>query len=254
MLSMGRKMNAPAGWYPHPENPGMLRWWDGTQWTDQTKPQVLAPPLAPPKRKKGLAVAAAVLAVVGLVFLSGIFGKILLLISLGFAIAALVTKQRLKGLSIACLCLVPLGFFIAAIASAPSPKSEASEPVAVVETDYKELTDRDMALIIKDPDAHKDERVVIFAKVTQFDSATGECSFRGNASAVPVDKSWDYKENIFLKGGSGGVPCEELKDYVEDDEVKVLATSQGEVQYETAMRASLSAPQFRIDKIERLSK
>lgn len=249
---MGRRMNIPAGWYPHPENPGMLRWWDGVQWTDHTQPQVLDPTLAPPKRKKGIAVAAAVLAGLGLVFASGIFGKILLVTSLAFAIAALVNKQRLKGLSIACICVVPIGILIGAVASTPSPKSDASEPVAVVATDYKELTARDLALIIKDPNGHKDQRVVIHAKVTQFDSATGECSFRGNASAVPVENSWDYEENIFLLGGSGGVPCDELKDYVEDDEIKVLATSQGEVQYETAMRASMSAPQFRIDKIERL--
>jgi len=243
-------MNTPAGWYPHPENPGMLRWWDGMQWTDQTQPQVLAPPLAPPKRKKGLAVSAAVLAGLGLVFVSGIFGKILLVTSLALAIAALARKQRLKGLSIACLCIVPLGFLVATIASTPSPKSQASGPV--VATDYKELTERDMARVVKDPAGHKDERIVLYAKVTQFDSATGDCSFRANASPTSVASPSDYKENVLLLGGSSGVPCDALKDYVKDDQVKVLATSQGEVTYKTAIGASMSAPQFRIDKIERL--
>lgn len=250
-------METPAGWYPHPENPGLLRRWDGLQWTGET--QVLAPPV-PPKRKKGLAVAAAILAAVGLGFLPGVLGSILLLTSTALAVAALARKQRLKVLSIACLCIAPLAFLISVGSSSkPSPNAEASEPavsepVAAVAADYKELTDRDMALIIKNPDDHKDERLVIYAEITQFDSATGECSFRGDASAVPVENSWDYKENIYLSGGSGGVPCDELKDYVEDDEIKVLATAQGEVQYETAMRASMSAPQFRIDKIERLIK
>lgn len=246
-------MNTPAGWYPHPENPGFLRWWDGIQWTDET--QLLTPP-APPKRKKGLAVAAAILAALGVILLFNAFlSTVLLVTSMALAVAALARKQRLKVLSIACLCIAPLAFFVSMVSSSgkPSANSDASDPVAVVASDYKEMTDRELALIVKDPDDHEGERLVIYAKVTQFDSATGECSFRGTASAVPVDSSWDYKENIFLLGGSGGVPCDELKDYVEDDEIRVLATSQGEVQYETAMRASMSAPQFRIDKIERLT-
>jgi hypothetical protein len=32
---------SPApGWYPDPSDPGQQRWWDGTQWTDQTMPTV----------------------------------------------------------------------------------------------------------------------------------------------------------------------------------------------------------------------
>lgn len=31
--------NTPVeGWYPSPENPGFLRWWDGQAWTDHEKP------------------------------------------------------------------------------------------------------------------------------------------------------------------------------------------------------------------------
>jgi resuscitation-promoting factor RpfB len=28
----------PQGWYPDPQQPELLRWWDGTQWTNQTQP------------------------------------------------------------------------------------------------------------------------------------------------------------------------------------------------------------------------
>jgi hypothetical protein len=39
--------NAAANWYPDPSNPGQLRWWDGLQWSAQTRP-VFAPPSGPP--------------------------------------------------------------------------------------------------------------------------------------------------------------------------------------------------------------
>ncbi|WP_205474457.1 RDD family protein [Nocardioides sp. SYSU D00038] len=36
----------PGGWHPDPTQPGQLRWWDGTRWTEHTAPA--APPAAYP--------------------------------------------------------------------------------------------------------------------------------------------------------------------------------------------------------------
>lgn len=30
-------MNTPAGWYPDPSDPSAQRYWDGSQWTAQTR-------------------------------------------------------------------------------------------------------------------------------------------------------------------------------------------------------------------------
>jgi hypothetical protein len=38
----------PQGWYPDPQHPEFLRWWDGTQWTAQTQPGPTAGSPAPP--------------------------------------------------------------------------------------------------------------------------------------------------------------------------------------------------------------
>lgn len=38
--------NAPAGWYPSPEDPTQNRFWDGLKWTEHQAP-VVAPPPAP---------------------------------------------------------------------------------------------------------------------------------------------------------------------------------------------------------------
>jgi hypothetical protein len=32
---MSQEETIEAGWYPNPENPTELRWWDGQAWTDQ---------------------------------------------------------------------------------------------------------------------------------------------------------------------------------------------------------------------------
>ncbi|GAA2302365.1 DUF2510 domain-containing protein [Streptomyces kunmingensis] len=41
----------PAGWYPDPgqvpDGPRTERWWDGSRWTDQTRPATTPPPLPP---------------------------------------------------------------------------------------------------------------------------------------------------------------------------------------------------------------
>jgi hypothetical protein len=33
----------PQGWYPDPNQPGLLRWWDGQAWTAQTQPSTTGP-------------------------------------------------------------------------------------------------------------------------------------------------------------------------------------------------------------------
>ena len=39
--------NPTPGWYPHPHDPAMLRWWDGNAWTEHVQPRPDAAPPAP---------------------------------------------------------------------------------------------------------------------------------------------------------------------------------------------------------------
>ena len=41
-------MTTPAGWYPDNNTPGSERYWDGRQWTDQSRPATPAAPAGPP--------------------------------------------------------------------------------------------------------------------------------------------------------------------------------------------------------------
>lgn len=56
----------PAGWYPDPEAPGTLRWWDGYAWTEYRERQPVSLPAsnapgARPVAKNGMGTAALVL-------------------------------------------------------------------------------------------------------------------------------------------------------------------------------------------------
>lgn len=44
MYSMSQHPLPPAGWHPDPSNPGQLRYWDGTAWTDHTHPTTVHSP------------------------------------------------------------------------------------------------------------------------------------------------------------------------------------------------------------------
>jgi hypothetical protein len=39
----------PAGWYDDPSSPALVRWWDGTNWTEQTMPKAPAAPTPAPQ-------------------------------------------------------------------------------------------------------------------------------------------------------------------------------------------------------------
>lgn len=58
---------AGPGWYPDPATPGTERWWDGSAWSDRTRPlEGLARPLTPAVLTNAPATAALVLGVVSL--------------------------------------------------------------------------------------------------------------------------------------------------------------------------------------------
>ncbi|MFJ5698991.1 hypothetical protein [Arthrobacter sp. NPDC093139] len=148
----------------------------------------------------------------------------------------------------------------AAIASSFGHSSAESQldskdvpPVSQAQIDAApELTERDLALLVKTPDSHKGKTIVLYARITQFDAATGSCTFRANISYKKMENSYDYDENSVFQGGDGDANCPDLSGFVTDDEVRITATSLGSISYETQIRGNTTVPAFRVEGITSL--
>ena len=55
-------MTTQPGWYPDPAQPGAVRWWDGTQWSEHQAP---AAPVVYSRPTEGMAIASLVSALLG---------------------------------------------------------------------------------------------------------------------------------------------------------------------------------------------
>lgn len=131
----------------------------------------------------------------------------------------------------------------------PTPTPTEEPDVPAKPADYEKLGTRDLAQITKNPDSHLGRQVQIYASITQFDAATGDCIFRGNTAYTNMADSWDYEHNSLFMG-EGGAGCEVLSDFVADDEVFVLATVGPSFSYDTQIGGSTTVPTYLVDGIE----
>ncbi len=111
--------STPANWYPDSQNPTLMRWWDGTQWTQQTQPKPMTgfpPPITPPvPRSNGLAIAALVLGIIAaaLAFIPILnFGSIILGLLAGILGIVAVANKHNKAMAITGLALGVLAILI----------------------------------------------------------------------------------------------------------------------------------------------
>lgn len=115
----------------------------------------------------------------------------------------------------------------------------------------KAVSKRELAQIVKNPDAHVERNVIIYARITQFDSATGPCTFRADISHAPVGK-YEYEHNSIFNAGDGLFDCEILDDVVAEDIVKLTAEIAGSLTYDTQIGGSTTVPEFQVVKLKHL--
>ena len=73
----------------------------------------------------------------------------------------------------------------------PKPNVPARPAVSEAQLDrtsYIGISQHDFLLVMKDPDAHVGEQIIIVGKVTQFDSQTGPDQFRADVMGQPGGK------------------------------------------------------------------
>ena len=137
-----------------------------------------------------------------------------------------------------------------ASASAQAEK-DAAEAEKKKNASAKTLNSRSLQRIVKDPDGHVGETVVLFGEVTQFDSATGQCIFRADIGHANM-RTWDYYHNAMFVAGDASSDCPELDDVLQDDEVKITATVVSSYTYSTSIGGSATVPLFKVVKVQRI--
>lgn len=115
----------------------------------------------------------------------------------------------------------------------------------------KKISKRELAQIVKKPDSHLERTVIIYARITQFDSATGPCTFRADVSHAHVGK-YDYEHNSMFTAGDGLLSCDLLDDVVAEDIIEVTAQITGSLTYSTQIGGSTTVPEFQVIKLKRL--
>jgi len=124
-------------------------------------------------------------------------------------------------------------------AATPQP-TPTPQPVG-----YRELTNRQWAQLVKAPDDHAGDRVVVWGCITQFDAATGPDQFRANATNKRL-RYWYQGDNSYFAGTGS-----QLAEFVADDVVRMNVTVLGAYTYETTQGGYITVPSFEVDAIER---
>lgn len=133
-------------------------------------------------------------------------------------------------------------------AAPTAPATEDTDPVRLDPVSYESLTERDYALILKDPEASAGRKIVVYGEVIQFDTATGPSRFMASTSAVPIDLDDEY-----FFGDRAVVDLADRQlgaDVAQDDIVKMYVEVKGTFEYENLLGGEMVVPRLRANIVE----
>lgn len=111
------------------------------------------------------------------------------------------------------------------------------------------LSSRQWLEVAKDPAAAKGQCITVYGEVTQFDSVTGDATFRaqaGGAKAAVTFGIASYPTNALFDGNG-----KMLAALVQDDLFKANVTVAGSQTYNTTLGGTTTVPVFRVDSVTR---
>ncbi|MCK6210050.1 hypothetical protein KZX45_05780 [Georgenia sp. EYE_87] len=111
---------------------------------------------------------------------------------------------------------------------------------------YAAISDRDWALVERDPDSHAGKKYVLYGYVTQFDSNTGPSTFRANTGGEAKSDWYDYDVNTIVSAEDPSI----LANVVTDDMVKMYVEVVSSFSYDTTMGGSMTVPLVQVNVIE----
>ena len=113
---------------------------------------------------------------------------------------------------------------------------------------YSNISERDWALIAKDPNGNSGRLIVVYGYITQFDAATGLSQFRADVSGVNSRTTYGFTgDNTFLSGDAAL-----LRNFVAKDYFMAKVIVRGSKTYTTTLNGSITVPHLEIVEISRI--
>jgi hypothetical protein len=128
----------------------------------------------------------------------------------------------------------------------PDGRTGSSGAPAAPLPPHRAVDAREWQIIAKDPAAHEGERIIVYGRVTQFDAATGNDTFRASVDGIdhPGEK-YAFDTNTMLNGDASA-----LHDIVNDDLFRAEVTVSGSLSYGTQIGGNTTVPRLTVDTIK----
>ena len=123
----------------------------------------------------------------------------------------------------------------------PEPEPTAEPTPKPTKVSYKKLSDRSWRKVVKSPDSYLGKTYQLWACISQFDAATGDDTFRGQASNKKREYWFSDGDNVLFTGDT-----DRLADVVEDDILVMSVLSLGSFTYETQIGGETTVPLFEV--------
>lgn len=128
----------------------------------------------------------------------------------------------------------------------PTPEPTAKPTPKPTPIEYNKLSSRSWRKVVKAPDDYIGRTYQIWACIWQFDAATGQEAFLGQAAPKRLDYWYTDGENASFTGDA-----DRLFDFVEGDIVVMNVTVLGSYSYDTQAGGNTTVPSFIVHKITR---